>query len=413
MSRFLFVSEGWIEAVAPGWAAGELAGKTDFDVFTEEHAAAAFADEQEIIRTGEPIVGQVERETFAGRADTWVSTTKVPLRDDRGEIIGTFGISRDITAQIRAESALAWQAGDLGAQNERLRELDRLKDEFVALVSHELRTPLTSIIGYIQLLRDERARGLDTEHFAEVIERNAERLLRLVGDLLFLSKLQSGQLALELRETDLARLAAQAVEDARPEAERKHVGLVLSGAPVPHAPVDPIRIAQLLGNLIANAVKFTPGGGRVQVRLAAEDGEAVISVADTGIGIPAADQEQIFERFYRTEAATRRVIPGSGLGLTISRAIVDAHRGTITVRSDGKHGSTFTVRLPLALGRGARLTSLPSAGAPRGHGMPGGERGPRRPQPSSADTMPPGSVPAWAASTPSGDQRPERPAHSV
>ncbi len=348
MSRFLFVSDGWIEAVAPAWAAGELAGKTDFDVFTEEHAAAAFADEQEIIRTGEPIVGQVERETFEGRADTWVSTTKVPLRDDHGEIIGTFGISRDITAQIRAESALAWQAGDLGAQNERLRELDRLKDEFVALVSHELRTPLTSIIGYIQLLRDERARGLDTEHFAEVIERNAERLLRLVGDLLFLSKLQSGQLALELRETDLARLAAQAVEDARPEAERKHVGLELSAAPVPHAAVDPIRIAQLLGNLIANAVKFTPEGGGVQVRLAAEDGEAVISVTDTGIGIPAADQERIFERFYRTEGATRRVIPGSGLGLTISRAIVDAHRGTITVRSDGKHGSTFTVRLPVA-----------------------------------------------------------------
>ena len=348
MSRFLFVSDGWIEAVAPGRTAAELTGKTDFDVFTEEHAASAFADEQEIIRTGEPIVGQVERETFSGRPDIWVSTTKVPLRDDQGEIIGTFGISRDITAQIRAESALALQAGELGAQNERLRELDRLKDEFVALVSHELRTPLTSIIGYIQLLRDERASGLDTDHFAEVIERNAERLLRLVGDLLFLSKMQTGQLALELRETDLASLAGQAVEEARPEAERKHISLGLSAAPVPSA-VDPTRITQLLGNLITNALKFTPEGGQVEVRLAADGGEAVLSVTDTGIGIPAADRERIFERFYRTEAATRRVIPGSGLGLTISRAIVDAHRGTITVRSDGTHGSTFTVRLPLAL----------------------------------------------------------------
>ncbi len=352
MSRFLFVSDGWIEAVAPGRTAAELTGKTDFDVFTEEHAASAFADEQEIIRTGEPIVGQVERETFSGRPDIWVSTTKVPLRDDRGEIIGTFGISRDITAQIRAESALALQAGELGAQNERLRELDRLKDEFVALVSHELRTPLTSIIGYIQLLRDERASGLDTDHFAEVIERNAERLLRLVGDLLFLSKMQTGQLALELRDTDLASLAGQAVEEARPEAERKHIRLGLSAAPVPSA-VDPTRITQLLGNLITNAVKFTPEGGQVEVRLAADGGEAVLSVTDTGIGIPAADRERIFERFYRTEAATRRVIPGSGLGLTISRAIVDAHRGTITVRSDGTHGSTFTVRLPLALGSSA------------------------------------------------------------
>jgi signal transduction histidine kinase len=115
--------------------------------------------------------------------------------------------------------------------------------------------------------------------------------------------------------------------------------------------VDPTRIAQLLGNLISNAVKFTPEGGKVEVILAAEGGEAVLSVTDTGIGIAAADRERIFERFYRTEAATQRVIPGSGLGLTISRAIVDAHGGTIAVHSDGEHGSTFTVRLPLVSGR--------------------------------------------------------------
>ena len=319
-------------------------------MFTERHASAAFADEQKIIRTGEPLVGEVERETYSGRPDAWVSTTKMPLRNERGEIIGTFGISRDITVQIRVESALARQAGELGAQNERLRELDRLKDEFVALVSHELRTPLTSIIGYIQLLRDERASDLDTDHFAEVIERNAERLLRLVGDLLFLSQMQSGQLALEVRDIDLASLALEAVEEARPEAERKHIDLVLSGGGIPRLAVDPTRIAQLFGNLISNAVKFTPEGGKVEVTLAREGREAVLSVADTGIGIAAADRERIFERFYRTEAATQRVIPGTGLGLTISRAIVDAHRGSITVRSDGEHGSTFTVRLPLALG---------------------------------------------------------------
>ena len=349
-SRFLFVSVGWVAAVAPGRTAEELIGKTDFEVFTEEHASAAFADEQQIIRTGEPLVGQVERETYSGRPDAWVSTTKMPLRDESGRIIGTFGISRDVTAQIRAEAGLARQAGELSAQNERLRELDRLKDEFVALVSHELRTPLTSIIGYIQLLRDERATGLDTDHFAEVIERNAERLLRLVGDLLFLSQMQSGQLTLELRDTDLAGLAVEAVEEARPEAQRKHVELDLSAAAVPRLAVDPTRIAQLLGNLISNAVKFTTEGGKVAVTLVMEDGEAVLSVADTGMGIGAADRERIFERFFRTEAATRRVIPGSGLGLTISQAIVQAHRGTITVRSDEEHGSTFTVRLPLALG---------------------------------------------------------------
>jgi PAS domain S-box-containing protein len=348
MSRFLFVSAGWIEAYAPGRDAGELTGQTDFDVFTEEHASAAFADEQQIIRTGEPVVGQVERETYTGRPDAWVSTTKMALRDERGEIIGTFGITRDVTAQITAENALARQAGELSAQNERLRELDRLKDEFVALVSHELRTPLTSIIGYIELLRDERATGMDTDHFAGVIQRNAERLLRLVGDLLFLSQMQSGTLALEVRDTDLAGLAAEAVQEVQPEAGRKHIELTMSCAAAPRLAVDPTRMAQLLGNLISNAVKFTPEDGKVEVTLAVEGNEAVLSVADTGIGIPAADRERIFERFFRTEAATQRVIPGSGLGLTISKAIVDAHQGSITVRSDQDHGSTLTVRLPLA-----------------------------------------------------------------
>ncbi|HUY51046.1 MAG TPA: PAS domain-containing sensor histidine kinase [Streptosporangiaceae bacterium] len=346
-SRFLFVSAGWVAAYAPGRTPEELTGKTDFDIFSNEHASAAFADEQQIIRTGRPVVGHVERETYSGREDAWVSTTKMPLQDSRGQIIGTFGISRDVTAQITAELALARQAQELSAQNERLRELDRLKDEFIALVSHELRTPLTSIIGYTKLLRDERADGGNARHFTEVIERNAERLLRLVGDLLFLSQIQSGKLGVELRSTDLAGLVAHAVEEGRPEAERKHIDLTLATAAVPRCAVDPTRIAQLLRNLISNAVKFTPDGGKVEVGLGTEEDQAVLTVADTGIGIPAADRERIFERFFRTATATREVIPGTGLGLTITKAIVEAHNGTISVDSDEGRGSTFTVRLPL------------------------------------------------------------------
>ena len=128
LSRFLLVSAGWIAAYAPGRAGEDLIGKTDFEVLSGQHAAAAFRDEQQVIRTGEPIVGKVELETYSGRAETWVSTTKMPLRDGRGEIIGTFGISRDVTAQIRAENTLAQQALQLREQNESLRELDRLKD---------------------------------------------------------------------------------------------------------------------------------------------------------------------------------------------------------------------------------------------------------------------------------------------
>jgi signal transduction histidine kinase len=171
--------------------------------------------------------------------------------------------------------------------------------------------------------------------------------LHLVGDLLFLSEVQSGKLAVELRRADLAGVAAAAVEEMRPEAERKHIDLTLSAADVPPLAIDPTRIAQLLDNLLSNAVKFTPDGGRVNVRVGAEHGQAVLTVADTGIGIPAADRKQIFERFYRTANARRKVIQGTGLGLTITKAIVEAHDGTIAVDSDEGRGSTFTIRLPL------------------------------------------------------------------
>jgi two-component system, sensor histidine kinase and response regulator len=347
LSRFLLISAGWIAAYAPDRAANDLIGKTDFDVFSDEHASAALRDEQQIIRTGEPIVRKVELETYGGRADTWVSTTKMPLRDSSGRIIGTFGISRDVTAQVRAEKTMTQQALQLRAQNESLSGLDRLKDEFVGLVSHELRTPLASILGYVEILREEGVSGPEAERCAEVIERNAQRLLRLVGDLQLLSQIQSGKLAMEFRRADLADIAAHAVEELRPEAERKHIDLALSATAIPVLSVDLTRIAQLLANLLSNAVKFTPDGGRVEVRLGSEGGQVVLAVSDTGVGIPAADQERIFERFYRTAIVRRQEIPGTGLGLTITKAIVAAHHGTITVESAEGRGSTFTIRLPL------------------------------------------------------------------
>jgi two-component system, sensor histidine kinase and response regulator len=372
LSRFLLVSAGWIVAYAPDRAADDLIGKTDFDVFSDEHASAALRDEQQIIRTGEPIVGKVEPETYAGRTDTWVSTTKMPLRDQAGRIIGTFGISRDVTTQIRAEDAMAEQALQLRAQNERLLGLDRLKDEFVGLVSHELRTPLASILGYVEILREEGMTGPDAEQCAEVIERNAQRLLRLVGDLQLLSQIQSGMLAMEFRRADLAELAASAVAELRPAAERKHIEMSFSATAIPVLSVDLTRIAQLLANLLSNAVKFTPDGGKVEVRLGREDSDVVLTVADSGVGIPPADQERIFERFYRTAIARRQEIPGTGLGLTITKAIVAAHHGTITVESGEGRGSTFTVRLPLDAQEPTPATSTwPSPAADAGS-RPGG-----------------------------------------
>jgi PAS domain S-box-containing protein len=346
-SRFLMVSAGWIAAYAPGRTAAELIGKTDADVFSNQHAFAARRDEQQVIRTGEAIVEKLELETYGGQTATWVSTTKMPLRDSLGQIIGTFGISRDITAQTMAENTLAKQARQLIIQNESLRELDRLKDEFIRMFSHELRTPLASILGYVEMLREDGVSGPDAEHCTEVIDRNAKRLLRLVEDLQLLSQIQSGRMAMDFRSSDLAGIAATAVEERRSEAQRKHIELTLSATDVPDVAVDPARMAQLVGNLLSNAMNFTPDGGRVDVRLGSDGDRVVLAVADTGTGIPAADQEQIFERFFRTKISTQHAIQGTGLGLTIAKAIVEAHSGTISVDSEEGNGSIFTVSLPL------------------------------------------------------------------
>jgi signal transduction histidine kinase len=238
---------------------------------------------------------------------------------------------------------------DLAAQNERLLELDKLKDEFIALVSHELRTPLTSIRGYTELLLDGEAGALGDEQrqFLGVVERNSHRLLHLVGDLLFLAQIEAGKLALDVGALDLAAAAAESVEAARPAAEEKGITLTLATGPVPLLAGDRARVGQLLDNLVANAVKFTPSDGRVDIRVRSVEKEAVIEVRDSGIGIPAGEKQFLFQRFFRTSTATEQAIQGTGLGLAISKAIVEAHGGQIAVESEEGVGTTFRVTLPL------------------------------------------------------------------
>ncbi len=236
---------------------------------------------------------------------------------------------------------------------ERAAELIRLRDEFVAVVSHELRTPLTSIIGYAELVADPHAGPLTQQQtdYLAVIDRSAERLVDLVGDLLLVAAADEGGLALERREFDLATLTGQAVDAARPAAESADVTLSQEhrgGDPVYG---DPARLAQMLDNLISNAIKFTPEGGQVTVRTASDGGVAVFEVADTGDGIALADQEHLFEPFFRARSGTGRTVQGTGLGLTITKAIVDAHGGTIDIQSTPGSGSTFRVQFPAVDGR--------------------------------------------------------------
>jgi signal transduction histidine kinase len=237
----------------------------------------------------------------------------------------------------------------IGRQNQRLRKLDQMKDDFVASVSHELRTPLTSIQGYLDLVLEGEAGEVtaEQERFLAIVRRNAERLLRVVGDLLFVAEADAGKISLDPSSFNLRSVLSEAVDAARPAAIDKDIELSLDVDDVPTLFGDPARIAQVFDNLVSNAVKFTPEGGRVSLRAAAEQDAAVVEVADTGMGISPEDQKQLFGRFFRTAAASDHAIQGTGLGLAIVQAIVDAHGGSISVESEVGRGTTFKVKLPL------------------------------------------------------------------
>jgi signal transduction histidine kinase len=256
---------------------------------------------------------------------------------------------RERVARADAEQARM----QLALQNDQLVEADRLKDEFVALISHDLRTPLTSIIGYVELTLEDDGPPLDDERrsYLQVVSRSSERLLRLVDDLLFVARLQAGRLVLERSELDLCVIAEQAAEEARPRAEGKQITLEFSGGSPVTLHADKGRLFQLLDNLISNAIKFTPEGGKILVRATGGDTGAVLEVSDTGIGLGPGEANLVFDRFFRSSRVVAQQVPGTGLGLFIARAIVEAHDGTIAVSSREDGGTTFRVELPMRVER--------------------------------------------------------------
>jgi signal transduction histidine kinase len=231
------------------------------------------------------------------------------------------------------------------------KELERMRDAFVATVSHELRTPLTSISGFLEMLQDEEHRIGDTGRtYLDVIRRSTERLHHLVEDLLLVAQIEARRVDLQHEPIDLMAVAERSVEAVRPWAAReKQVRVELSTNDVPTIRGDERRLGQVLDNLLSNAVKFSRDGGVVEVSVERNDGGAArVVVADHGIGIPADEQGHVFSRFYRARAANELAVPGTGLGLAITRALVDQHGGTIDLESREGEGTTVTVHLPAA-----------------------------------------------------------------
>jgi protein-histidine pros-kinase len=258
-----------------------------------------------------------------------VEISLAPLRTDEGLLVSA--AVRDISERRRMQDAA-----------------DRVKDEFFATVSHELRTPLTSMLGYSELMADLEELSPQGQRFLQVISRSAERELRLVDDLLTLVAIEDSGLSIRPMVVDLEQVVRDAVESARLRADEVDIdlGLEIPGFPV-QANVDRDRVGQAIDNLLSNALKFTPAGGRVRVGLRTRDHLAEIEVADSGTGIRESDSHRIFERLYRSGSAVAQQIPGAGLGLTIALAIAEAHGGSIDLVRSDSDGTVFRLVLPL------------------------------------------------------------------
>ncbi|MBX3093418.1 MAG: PAS domain-containing protein [Cryobacterium sp.] len=269
-----------------------------------------------------------------------VSVSVTARVDEAGEIIGYLFVAGDVT----------------GAQ-----EIARLKDEFLGLVSHELRTPLSSILGYLELLRDDARDELSEEqlNYLSVAERNAQRLLKLVSDLLFAAQVDAGGFPITLRPMSLTEVVEASIESAQPAAASAGVEIVTSIAPGVTINGDALRLGQACDNLINNAIKFSPKGGTVTVSLSTSASRATVDVLDTGVGIAAAELDKLFSRFFRTTAAIQNAVPGIGLGLVISKSIVTAHHGDMGVESAEGRGAKFWFTVPTAREAATGQISLP------------------------------------------------------
>jgi PAS domain S-box-containing protein len=342
-----------------GVAPGTLIGRLDADVFPVQQARRMTELDARCLR--DSAVMEREEELIAATGSRNLLGVRYPVIDEAGKVFGIGSIHLDITRQKQIEAQLRRtraemhsRAEELGTGRDRMRELDRLKTEFVDAVSNELRIPLTSIRGYLELLRgDEVDLAADlARRCLDVIDRNSEHLMGLVEDLLILSRMDAGS-ADRPRRVSVPEVVAAAVSQIRPSAERAGLSLsVWFDELVPPVAGDQEQLERAVLNLLSNAVKFSPvdpahPAGEIEVSVSGQDGLVSVLIRDHGIGIAGPDQSRLFSRFFRAAAVREREIPGRGLGLAVVKGIVDAHGGAISVTSTLGRGTTVVVEFPV------------------------------------------------------------------
>ena len=347
-----------------GWRASEVVSRKDWSLLHDPAEIDSRAEELGVEPGFDVLVHRV-RGGAATETRDWtyvrkdgtrrtVSLTMSGIRDEGGQLTGYLGVAEDVTRRRQVEVTLQVALDREREAVEELTQLDRTKSDFVSAVSHELRTPLASVLGYTEMLEDGAAGALTDRQLELVarVDRNGRRLLSLIEDLLLNSRIEAGRLELAPRRCDLSDVVASAWTSVETVTAQRDLAREVEVSPRPlWIEGDPVALERMVTNLLSNAVKFTPDGGRVALAAHPDDRRpdtVRLVVSDSGMGIPESDHERVFARFFRSSAANERAIQGSGLGLSIVRAIAEGHGGSVSVDSAPDQGSTFTVCLPVA-----------------------------------------------------------------
>jgi len=342
---------GWTQAEAEGRPLAEV-----FHIVNEATGEPAEDPVDKAIRLG-MIVGLANHTIVISRdgRKTPIEDSAAPIKNAKGKVLGVVLVFRDVSERRGFEREQARLAEGERMARIQAEEANRSKDEFLATVSHELRNPLNAIAGWTVILRSGPTDAQACQHAAEVIARNARALTRIVEDILDVSRIVTGKLHIEPRETELTPVVQAAVDAVRPAAEAKRIRIETDLAPAGPVWGDPDRLQQVIWNLVSNAVKFTPKEGEVSVRLHRTGSQVEIVVSDNGPGIAGELLPHVFDRFRQADSSSTRRHGGLGLGLAIVRHLVELHGGTVAVASGGTGlGTTFTVSLPVrTLGTGA------------------------------------------------------------